>query len=72
MRPSVAVGSPADDTGVTRLNLNDILVSHAQAKYAWPCEPPLSQASGENRRSLTVPNARNLMQCVSLPIEQAT
>jgi len=34
-RPSVAVGfgSPADDTGVTRLDLNDILVRHPPATF---------------------------------------
>ena len=34
-RASVAVGfgSPADDTGVTRLDLNDILVKHPQATF---------------------------------------
>ena len=34
-RPSVAVGfgSPADDTGVTRLDLNDVLVKHPQATF---------------------------------------
>jgi DNA polymerase V len=34
-RPHVAIGfgSPADDTGVTRLDLNDILVRHAQATF---------------------------------------
>ena len=34
-RPSVAVGfgSPADDTGVTRLDLNDILIKHPQATF---------------------------------------
>ena len=34
-RPSVAIGfgSPADDTGVTRLDLNDILIKHPQATF---------------------------------------
>ena len=34
-RASVAVGfgSPADDTGVTRLDLNDILIKHPQATF---------------------------------------
>ena len=34
-RSSVAIGfgSPADDTGVTRLDLNDILVKHPQAAF---------------------------------------
>ena len=34
-RSSVAIGfgSPADDTGVTRLDLNDILVKHPQATF---------------------------------------
>ena len=34
-RASVAIGfgSPADDTGVTRLDLNDILVKHPQATF---------------------------------------
>jgi DNA polymerase V len=34
-RASVAVGfgSPADDTGVTRLDLNDILIKHPQASF---------------------------------------
>ena len=34
-RPSVAIGfgSPADDTGVTRLDLNDILIKHPQAAF---------------------------------------
>jgi len=34
-RASVAVGfgSPADDTGVTRLDLNDILIKHSQATF---------------------------------------
>jgi DNA polymerase V len=34
-RPHVAIGfgSPADDTGVTRLDLHDILVRHAQATF---------------------------------------
>jgi len=32
-RSSVAIGfgSPADDTGVTRLDLNDLLIKHPQA-----------------------------------------
>lgn len=34
-RSSVAIGfgSPADDTGVTRLDLNDILIKHPQATF---------------------------------------
>ena len=34
-RPNVAIGfgSPADDTGVTRLDLNDILIKHPQATF---------------------------------------
>jgi DNA polymerase V len=34
-RSSVAIGfgSPADDTGVTRLDLNDILIKHPQAAF---------------------------------------
>jgi DNA polymerase V len=34
-RPSVAIGfgSPSGDTGVTRLDLNDILVRHPQASF---------------------------------------
>jgi len=30
---SIGFGSPADDTGVTRLDLNDILVKHPQATF---------------------------------------
>ena len=48
-RASVAIGfgSPADDTGVTRLDLNDILVKHPQATFlmrvaATPCARPAS------------------------------
>jgi DNA polymerase V len=34
-RPNVAIGfgSPADDSGVTRLDLNDILIKHPQATF---------------------------------------
>ena len=34
-RPRVAIGfgSPADDSGVTRLDLNDVLVMHPQATF---------------------------------------
>ena len=44
-RASVAVGfgSPADDSGVTRLDLNDILVRHPQATF-------LMRASGHAMR----------------------
>lgn len=48
-RASVAIGfgSPAGDSGVTRLDLNDILVRHPQASY-------LMRASGEAMRELGV------------------
>jgi len=48
-RASVAIGfgSPAGDSGVTRLDLNDILVRHPQASY-------LMRASGEAMRELGI------------------
>lgn len=44
-RASVAIGfgSPSQDTGVTRLDLNDVLVRHSQASY-------LMRAAGESMR----------------------
>lgn len=44
-RASVAIGfgSPADDSGVTRLDLNQVLVRHAQATF-------LMRAAGESMR----------------------
>ena len=30
---AIGFGSPADDTGVTRLDLNDVLVKHPQATF---------------------------------------
>src|SRR5438093_2700269 len=32
-RVAIGFGSPADDTGVTRLDLNDILIKHSQATF---------------------------------------
>jgi DNA polymerase V len=39
-RVAIGFGSPADDSGVTRLDLNDVLVKHAQATF-------LMRAAGE-------------------------
>ena len=48
-RASVAIGfgSPAGDTGVTRLDLNDILVRHPQATF-------LMRISGEAMREVGI------------------
>ena len=39
-RVAIGFGSPADDSGVTRLDLNDVLVTHPQATF-------LMRAAGE-------------------------
>lgn len=46
-RVAIGFGSPAGDSGVTRLDLNDILVRHPQATF-------LMRASGEALRDLGI------------------
>jgi DNA polymerase V len=56
VRASVAIGfgSPADDSGVTRLDLNDILIKHPQATFFLRVAGEMMRGAGVDDRDVVL------------------